>query len=96
MRRRARVEKVMRDAFWEGFWDGLIGEDPVSALGYSSTSGFYDLNGVRRIAFRAGWDLAARVLGEHDKGMRRMRWELAYEIPASVWAECFALGEVSS
>lgn len=86
------IDKVIDEAFWEGFQDGL-GGGSAACLEYGSGSGRYHLNGVRRIAVQAGWEEAQRLVDEaltrrSSKKFTLRSWR--YEIPASVVAECYA------
>lgn len=102
--KKKKVDKVVERHFWEGFQEGLssYGGEGI-ALEYSSTSGLYDYNVVRHIAGRAGYALAQKVLAEHvarlDADARggprpRLGRPFKYEIPASVFAECYAEGRI--
>lgn len=88
--RKALVEYVVRDAFFEGFMHGVNSGDPVgldreARLEYASTSGLYGYNEVRRIAHRAGYDFAIELMAD-----KRRFGGSPYKIPASVFAECYA------
>lgn len=86
LRRRSKVVWVVRESFFEGFWQHIIGGRREAGLAYSSTSGYYSFNEIRRMAHRAGWDFAAEALAE-----RTQRFTLKeYAIPARVWADCLA------
>lgn len=98
---RRKLEKVVTDGFWRGFCQGL-GDGLKGGLEYASTSGLYDYNAVRRIAENAGWTFAQQVFADYEDRKarkeagrpRRLSTGLKYDIPASVWAECYAAGGI--
>lgn len=100
--RKRTVDRVIKDAFWEGFQSGL-GGGVCGGLEYASTSGLYGYNGVRAIAERAGYELAERVLAEHveylvakESGERwNLRLGFRYEIPGKVIAECYGEARIA-
>lgn len=98
--RKRTVDKVIKDAFWEGFQGGL--SEHSTGLEYSSTSGLYAYNGVRRIALHAGYELAAQLLSEHlervtarERGERPLAMPFEYKIPGSVYAECYGEAQLA-
>jgi hypothetical protein len=73
-------------------------------LEYGSTSGLYSYNGVRRIAEKAGYELAQKVLADHVERLaarergerRRISLGFKYEVPASVVAECYGAARLAA
>lgn len=101
-----KTDKVIKEAFWEGFWC-CMGGDPRNhaILHYVSDSSYYRLNGVRDIAWKAGSDMCERLLERRKEVHRvfppRMVKVLtpfmtkAPEIPGSVYAECYGMMQIA-
>ena len=91
--KRRRVQKIVRDAFWQGFLHGL-GMRSTAGLDFASNSGLYQYNDIRRIAEDAGYHLALTALDAHQQPQRRWVRGAPYEIPARVWADCYAAADL--
>jgi hypothetical protein len=88
------ADKVIKDAYWEGFQSGL-GDGMDGSLEYGEYP-WSSFNVVRQIAYSAGHAAAQGVLAAHVKrlanGKPRIPIGYTYRIPGAVYAECY--GEV--
>ena len=85
-----KINRVVKESFWEGFW-ACLGGDPsrgMAVLHYTDGS-YYNYNGVRDIAYKAGSDMCLRLLEERDKGQKLRKIHYEPKIPGSVYAECY-------
>ncbi len=89
------VNWIIRDNHWRGFQHGLT-DSSRCALEYASRSGWYQYNGIRLIAYEAGYDLAQQVLTERDRRksadsewVRVFGKTFQYQIPASLYRRCY-------
>ena len=93
-----RVDWVIKKAHWEGFQDGLV--DSHTGLEYASTSGLYQYNGIRKIAYEAGFALAQKLIEEAvERRQNPPRFHASlwkYKIPGAIYAECYGEARIAS
>jgi hypothetical protein len=95
--KRKTVDRVIQECYWEGFQSGL-GDGLSGGLEYSSTSGLYSYNGVRRIAETAGYEAAVGLIeaaierraARQRGGRQKISMGFRYEVPGEVVAACYA------
>lgn len=100
LRRKHTVERVVEEAYWDGFFACLENGSPTGALEYASTSGLYQYNGCRRIAYKAGYAYCEEVLAERAHRLSEGHRGLPFlfikrEVPGRVMADAYGEARVA-
>lgn len=91
--KRKRVEKMMRDEYWNGFFSRLgDGLGPRRCLEY--TEGPRWRNAVADVAYEAGWEYANDVIAK--LGTCKFGSTVDREIPPRVVADCYAAARLDA
>lgn len=95
-RKKRVLEKVVTDAYWDGFFQ-YLGNGLSGSLSFASDSGMTWANEARDIAYAAGWAYAEEVLRtrEEKKGQRFGWFTVNRDVPGKVMAECYGAARIT-
>jgi hypothetical protein len=91
--RKRKVDWVVEDQYWAGFFACLGGRENTTGFGYASTSGLYYYNGVGAIAYRHGVQDCLKIL--HDRSTPPVFLPGKPDIPGYVYTEAYGAAQIA-